>query len=188
MLQIYPILLQKTCQPLALTATPWQIPQICSHFEKGGRNHLPAFSTELAPMELLYQQNEIHNAAQWLLQQAGHRKVLAFFAPMGAGKTTLSAALLQLLGSTDHAGSPTFSIINEYLLPHGETLYHMDWYRLRDEEEAVAAGVEDALYSGHRCLVEWPEKAPGLLPPDTLLVRIEPVDEETRRLVVLPEQ
>ena len=139
-------------------------------------------------MELLYQQHEIDKAAQWLLQQAGSRKVLAFFAPMGAGKTTLSAALLQLLGSTDHAGSPTFSIINEYALPNGETLYHMDWYRLRDEEEAIAAGVEDALYSGHRCLVEWPEKAPGLLPPDTLQVRIEPVDEESRRLVVLTEQ
>ena len=55
-------------------------------------------------------------------------------------------------------------------------------------EEAIAAGVEDALYSGHRCLVEWPEKAPGLLPPDTLSVRIEPVDEESRRLVVLAEQ
>ncbi len=118
------------------------------------------------------------------MQQAGQRRIIALFAPMGAGKTTLSGAILHALGSTDHAASPTFSLINEYALPDGSTLYHMDWYRLKDEEEAMAAGIEDALYSGHRCLVEWPERAPALLPPDALRVEILATDPETRLLKV----
>jgi tRNA threonylcarbamoyladenosine biosynthesis protein TsaE len=135
-----------------------------------------------------YQLHQIQEAAQWVLQQAGNARAIAFYAPMGAGKTTLSGAIMHALGSTDHAASPTFSIINEYLLPNGETLYHMDWYRLKDEEEASAAGVEDVLYSGHRCLVEWPEKAESLLPEDTCKMAIEITGPETRQLKVMNEQ
>jgi tRNA threonylcarbamoyladenosine biosynthesis protein TsaE len=129
-----------------------------------------------------YHIRDIDKAAQWVWQQAAGRKVMAFFAPMGAGKTTLSSAMLQAVGSSDHAASPTFSIINEYVLPDGSTLYHMDWYRLKSEEEAIAAGVEDALYSGHICLVEWPEKAEGLLPDDTARFSIEITSPETRSI------
>ncbi|MCU0335882.1 MAG: tRNA (adenosine(37)-N6)-threonylcarbamoyltransferase complex ATPase subunit type 1 TsaE [Chitinophagaceae bacterium] len=135
-------------------------------------------------MEFSYHLSQLPAAARWLLQQAGQRRIIALFAPMGAGKTTLSGAILHALGSTDHAASPTFSLINEYALPDGSTLYHMDWYRLKDEEEAMAAGIEDALYSGHRCLVEWPERAPALLPPDALRVEILATDPETRLLKV----
>jgi tRNA threonylcarbamoyladenosine biosynthesis protein TsaE len=135
-----------------------------------------------------YQIQQIQSAAQWVLEQAGNARVIAFYAPMGAGKTTLSGAIMHALGSNDHAASPTFSIINEYLLPNGETLYHMDWYRLKDEEDALAAGVEDALYSGHRCLVEWPEKAEALLPPDTCRMTIDITGPETRQLKVMNEQ
>ncbi len=127
---------------------------------------------------------DIDKAAAWVWQQAADRKVIAFFAPMGAGKTTLSSAMLQLMGSSDHAASPTFSIINEYLLPSGEVLYHMDWYRLKNEDEAIAAGVEDALYSGHRCLVEWPEKAEALLPADTARFSIEITGPESRSILM----
>jgi tRNA threonylcarbamoyladenosine biosynthesis protein TsaE len=125
---------------------------------------------------------EIDTAAQWVLEQAAGHPVIAFYAPMGAGKTTLSSAILQALGSIDHAASPTFSIINEYLMPDGTTLYHMDWYRLKSEEEAMAAGVEEALYSGHRCLVEWPEKAESLLPDNTARFYIEITGPETRSI------
>jgi len=129
-----------------------------------------------------YHIRDIDKAAQWVWQQAAGRKVIAFFAPMGAGKTTLSSAMLQAVGSCDHAASPTFSIINEYALPDGSTLYHMDWYRLKSEEEAIAAGVEDALYSGHICLVEWPEKAEALLPAETARFSIEIFSPETRSI------
>ncbi len=79
--------------------------------------------------------------------------------------------------------SPTFSIINEYSYPGG-ILYHLDLYRLKDEQEAIRAGVEDCLYSGEICLVEWPERAPGIFPEDTLEIFLEIQDENTRKIRV----
>ncbi len=114
----------------------------------------------------------------------GKNKVVAFHGEMGAGKTTFISALCKALGSTDTVGSPTFSIINQYNTVNGKSIYHMDWYRIKDEEEAIQAGVEDALYSGNVCLVEWPEKAAGLLPDDTLHLCIETIDPQTRWLQI----
>ena len=112
--------------------------------------------------------------------------VVAFHGDMGAGKTTFIAAVCRALGSPDIAGSPTFSLINQYLASSGETLYHMDWYRLRDEEEAINAGMEEALYSGKKCFVEWPEKAAALLPGDTLHVWLEALPDQGRRISYRP--
>lgn len=112
--------------------------------------------------------------------------VFAFHGEMGAGKTTFITALCKQFGVHDVVGSPTFSIINEYRYigadGRGRPLYHMDLYRLKDEEEARRAGVEDALYSGAVCLVEWPENAPGIFPPGTVHVYIQALDTFTRRL------
>ena len=102
---------------------------------------------------------------------------------MGAGKTTFIHTLCDLRGVTDVVGSPTFSIINEYLFPGG-MIYHIDLYRLKDEEEALRAGVEDCLYSDHVCLVEWPEKAPGIFPPGTVHAFIEVIDSDSRHLTI----
>jgi tRNA threonylcarbamoyladenosine biosynthesis protein TsaE len=76
-------------------------------------------------------------------------------------------------------GSPTFSIINEYLFPGGK-IFHIDLYRLKDEEEALRAGVEDCLYSGDICLVEWPDRAPAIFPPDTVHISISMTGPKTR--------
>ena len=100
---------------------------------------------------------------------------------MGSGKTTLIHALCVVKGVTDTVGSPSFSIINEYRYPEGR-IFHLDLYRLKDEEEALRAGVEDVLYSGDLCLVEWPDRAPGIFPPDTVDIRLEVLDPETRVL------
>jgi len=113
-----------------------------------------------------------------------NKKVIALYGAMGAGKTTLSIALAQSLGSRDTASSPTFSIINEYEDATGSPIYHMDWYRLKDTEEALHAGVEEPLYSGNWCLVEWPEKAPDLLPPSAARLCITVVDEKTRQVTL----
>ncbi len=126
--------------------------------------------------------DEIDKAVQLLLKMLDKTRVIAFHAEMGAGKTTLVSALLKQLGSADVVGSPTFSIINQYQTSNGQTIYHMDWYRLKDEEEAIEAGVEDALYSGQLCLVEWPERAAGLLPPNALHLAIETTGENQRKL------
>lgn len=139
-------------------------------------------------MEKVFSLKEIVQAAGWLLENSGNKKVIAFYGEMGAGKTTFIYTLCQILQVEDVVGSPTFSIINEYRYADGgkpASVYHMDLYRLNDEEEAVRAGVENCLYSGHYCFVEWPEKAPALFPEDTLYVSISLVDTENRRIEIL---
>ena len=135
-------------------------------------------------MECIFTLSELEAAVQQFLPSLKAITVVAFHGQMGAGKTTFISALCKALGTTDTAGSPTFSIINQYTTGNGQTIYHMDWYRLKDEEEALQAGVEEALYSGHLCLVEWPEMAAGLLPDDTLHVKLELIDEGKRRLIL----
>lgn len=112
-------------------------------------------------------------------------RVLAFHGPMGVGKTTFIAALCRRLGVTDdEVNSPTFAIINIYEA-EGEDIYHFDLYRLEGEEQAMDIGAEDYLYSGNWCFVEWPEKAPGILPPETVHVSIRE-DVDGSRVISIP--
>jgi tRNA threonylcarbamoyladenosine biosynthesis protein TsaE len=137
-------------------------------------------------MTLEYRLNELPQFADRFWRTVGAQRVFAFYGPMGAGKTTTIAALCAARGVREAVSSPTFSIINEYVYEeagHRHSLYHMDLYRLRDPEEAIAAGVEDCLESGAICFVEWPEKAPALL-EEAVPVHIEVVDAETRRVRV----
>jgi tRNA threonylcarbamoyladenosine biosynthesis protein TsaE len=134
-------------------------------------------------VDFTYRLNEINGAAVWFWQATDDKKVIAFHGAMGSGKTTFIHALCEVKGVTDVVGSPTFSIINEYGFPGG-MIYHIDLYRLKDEQEATRAGVEDCLYSDHICFVEWPEKAPGVFPIDSIHVFIEVVDSETRHLSI----
>ena len=101
---------------------------------------------------------------------------------MGAGKTTLIHALCDLLRVDDAVGSPTFAIINEYKSAVAGIIFHMDWYRVKDETEAVQAGCEDCIDSGNFCFIEWPEKAPLLLPANTFNVFLSVINEHERRL------
>lgn len=133
-------------------------------------------------MEVNFKLEKIQDAALKLLSTAGSHKVIALHGEMGAGKTTFIHALCEAMGVKDVVTSPTFSIINQYKTIKGETIYHIDLYRIKDEQEAANAGVEDCLYSGDICLVEWPEKAPGIFPEDTLHITISSVDDYTRKL------
>ena len=137
----------------------------------------------LCPVKLTYKLDEIKDAAAWFWEAIGNRKVIAFHGNMGAGKTTFIHALCEVKAVKDVVGSPTFSIINEYYFPSGK-IFHIDLYRLKDEQEAIRAGVEDCLYSDHICFVEWPEKAAGIFPPGTIHVFIEVTDPETRHLTI----
>ena len=110
---------------------------------------------------------EIRRAAGDFIKAVSEQKVIALHGQMGAGKTTFIHAICDGLGVNDSVSSPTFSIINEYRSAQG-TIYHIDLYRLKDENEAIAAGVEECLYSGNLCLVEWPEITPGLFPDNTV--------------------
>ncbi|MGG9961740.1 tRNA (adenosine(37)-N6)-threonylcarbamoyltransferase complex ATPase subunit type 1 TsaE [Ferruginibacter sp. SUN106] len=135
-------------------------------------------------MEVIFKLEDIKNAAKTFLAGTGSNKVIAFHGEMGAGKTTFIHALCEAMGVKGTISSPTFSIINQYTAAPGNTIYHMDLYRLRNENEAINAGVEDCLYSGDTCLVEWPEKAPGIFPDNTLHVTITMLDTNTRKLNV----
>ena len=127
---------------------------------------------------------KIHTVAKELWNQYKSYKVWAFDAAMGTGKTTFIHALCDVLGVKDAVGSPTFSIINQYQLADGYILYHLDLYRINDEEEAIQAGIEDVLYSGEYCMVEWPEKIPTLMPDNVLTVHLETVNELKRRITI----
>ena len=135
-------------------------------------------------MQRTFTTQTIHEAAKEVWQQFRQYKVWAFDAPMGSGKTTFIHALCDVLEVKDAVGSPTFSIINQYQTKGGQTIYHLDLYRIKDEEEAIQAGVEDVLYSGELCLVEWPDKTPNLFPPDTIYLRLEVTGSDSRRLTI----
>lgn len=130
---------------------------------------------------------EIDRIAKEVWQSGSHYKVWTFYASMGAGKTTFIHALCEHLQVKDTISSPTFALINEYSSPVAGTIYHMDWYRLKDEQEAIQAGMEDAILSNHYCFIEWPEIAGELLPENVFVINIELVDENTRKISTSPE-
>jgi len=133
-------------------------------------------------MELEFSLDTIKEIATLFWKSVENTTVFAFHGNMGAGKTTFIHALCDVKGVKDVVGSPTFSIINEYLYKGNKKIFHIDLYRLKDEEEAIQAGVEDCLYSDHISFVEWPERAPGIFPEGTVHVYIEVIDSTHRRL------
>jgi len=134
-------------------------------------------------MELTFSLNEIENSAKQFIAYLKDKKVVAFSGNLGAGKTTFIKELCKQLGVKENVTSPTFSIINQYTTVNNSTIFHIDLYRVKDEEEAINAGVEESIYSGDVCFIEWPEKLFTLLPEDTVDVFMEPVNEYKRKLV-----
>ena len=137
-------------------------------------------------MKVAFNIKEIKKAANEIWQHNYSKKIWAFHGQMGAGKTTFIHALCEILKVTDVISSPTFAIINEYKSPVAGTIYHMDWYRLKDEEEAIQAGIEDSLLSGNLCFIGWPDKAEGILPDDTLHLHIVALDANIREINTEP--
>jgi tRNA threonylcarbamoyladenosine biosynthesis protein TsaE len=126
------------------------------------------------------------SAAQQLattIAESGHT-VVALEGEMGAGKTTLIRALGAVLGVADDVSSPTFALVNEYRSKEGEPIYHFDFYRIDSEEEAVHLGVAEYFDSGYLCLVEWPARVAGLLPPAHLQVNVVVTGSESRQLFI----
>ena len=136
-------------------------------------------------MELKFSLDTIKEAASEFWKMAGDTKVFAFHGEMGAGKTTFIHALCEWKGVKDAVTSPTFSIINEYSYTEDgfrKRIFHLDLYRLKDEEEAIRAGIEDCLYSDSICLLEWPDRAAGIFPGNTLHIYIKVTDSDSRKL------
>jgi tRNA threonylcarbamoyladenosine biosynthesis protein TsaE len=136
-------------------------------------------------MEMIFSLNDLKEIATRFWKLVDDARVFAFHGSMGAGKTTLTHALCDVKGVKDVVGSPTFSIINEYVYIDNDKerkIFHIDLYRLKDAEEAIQAGVEDCLYSDHICLVEWPERALSIFPEKTVHVYIETTGSNFRKL------
>lgn len=124
----------------------------------------------------------IEEAAKKFLEINSGKKIFAFYGEMGAGKTTFIKALCAGLKSADIVSSPTFTLVNEYLTEDGDYLYHFDFYRIKELEEAYDFGFEEYLDSGRFCFIEWPEKVESLLPPTICTVRMRVNKDLSRTL------
>lgn len=122
-------------------------------------------------------------AAEEIIMQAGTQKIFLFYGEMGAGKTTLIKELCRQLGVKEQATSPTFSIVNEYKGTSGN-IYHFDFYRLKNQTEALDMGYEEYFYSGDYCFIEWPEKIPDLLPEHYIRISIAADAKQQRHISI----
>lgn len=148
-----------------------------------------------SPFEAAYALAEIRDVAQQFWQWAARCRVFSFTGSLGAGKTTLIHTLCDLLGVQDAVSSPTFALINEYRVENPSVSFrcilHMDWYRLQSLDEAIEAGMEDALLREDAlCFVEWPGHAPQLLTMPHVAVTLTTESEQRHVLraeLILPQ-
>ena len=129
------------------------------------------------------QLSELDHAAKLLLNSFPDDRVFLFYGNMGAGKTTFIKALCKVLEVEDNTSSPTFSIVNEYSSSQGP-IFHFDFYRIKEEEEAYDFGYEDYFYSGNYCFVEWPNRIPNLLPDDAKTIEIQITSSTSRKIII----
>ena len=132
-------------------------------------------------MNFRFSLDEIHQAAQQILDQ-NPQKIVLLYGEMGAGKTTLIKSLAKKLGVNNPTSSPTFSLVNEYHTDIEDIIYHFDMYRLKNETEAYDMGMDEYLYSGHWCFIEWPEKIPTLIPQQHSIIRIKTLADGNREI------
>ena len=116
--------------------------------------------------------DELGQVADYLISLRNESDIIAFYGPMGAGKTTLIKNLCHKMGVTDEVNSPTFAIVNEYVTIEGESVYHFDFYRIKKLEEVFDIGYDNYFYSGNLCLLEWPEMIDPLMPDRFIRVDI----------------
>ncbi|MGE8339636.1 MAG: tRNA (adenosine(37)-N6)-threonylcarbamoyltransferase complex ATPase subunit type 1 TsaE [Flavobacterium sp.] len=132
-------------------------------------------------MNIVFSLDQIQEVAEQIIA-SNPKKIILFNGEMGVGKTTLIKQLCKSLGVNDATSSPTFSLVNEYQTSNNQTVYHFDFYRLNKETEALDMGVDDYLYSGNWCFIEWSEKIASLLPEDTSTITIELLVDGKREL------
>lgn len=135
-------------------------------------------------MEIVFELKDIEDAAKKFIQISGQNKTFAFSGDLGAGKTIFISALCKEAGVKEIITSPTYSIIQEYATDDNRIIYHIDLYRIKNEAEAMDSGIEDCLNSSEICMVEWPERAPGIFPVETIFTSIEILSTDKRKLIV----
>lgn len=123
-------------------------------------------------------------AAKQIIEEFHDKKLFAFYGTMGSGKTTIIKAVCKFLGATDIISSPTFTLVNEYRTSESVSLFHIDFYRIKKQEEVFDFGIEEYLTGDHYCFMEWPELIEELLPSETVKIRISVEDDEKRILTI----
>jgi len=136
---------------------------------------------QIQAMNIVFSLDQIQEVAEQILAQ-NPKKIILFNGEMGVGKTTLIKQLCKSLGVEDATSSPTFSLVNEYYTVNNDIVYHFDFYRLNKETEALDMGVDDYLYSGNWCFIEWSEKISNLIPEEHSTVTIELSEDGKRKL------
>ena len=116
--------------------------------------------------------SELVDLSKIILNKRKGRDIICFYGEMGVGKTTLIKVICKELGIEDNVNSPTFSIVNEYISSLGDSVYHFDFYRIEDEEEALDMGYEEYFFKNSLCFIEWPEKVSSLIPKEALKIKI----------------
>ena len=134
-------------------------------------------------MNIIFSIDQLEEVAQKIISE-NPKKVILFHGEMGVGKTTLIKQLCKTLGVTGATSSPTFSLVNEYEANDNQLVYHFDFYRLNKEEEALDMGVDDYLYSGNWCFIEWAEKIPNLIPEVHSVINISLLADGKRSLTL----
>jgi tRNA threonylcarbamoyladenosine biosynthesis protein TsaE len=133
---------------------------------------------------IIKDKRHLPSSVKKLLKHAGENRIFAFYGSMGAGKTTIIKAICKILGATDIVSSPTFTLVNEYRASNEETLYHIDFFRIKKKEEVFDFGIEEYLTGDSYCFMEWPELVEEILPHRTMRVRIT-VDENEQRILLV---
>ncbi|WP_188051025.1 tRNA (adenosine(37)-N6)-threonylcarbamoyltransferase complex ATPase subunit type 1 TsaE [Flavobacterium sp. GP15] len=134
-------------------------------------------------MEIEFLIDQLEVVAQKIIS-ANPNKVILFHGEMGVGKTTLIKQLCKVLGVKSATSSPTFSLVNEYEATNNQLVYHFDFYRLNQETEALDMGIDDYLYSGNWCFIEWAEKIPNLIPEAHSTISISILEDGKRSLTL----
>jgi len=127
---------------------------------------------------------EINSVAKQFIELVGERRVFAMYGSMGVGKTTFVKAVCEELGVEDTINSPTFAIVNEYHTPKDKVVYHFDFYRINDVQEAYDFGYEDYFYSQAMCFIEWPERIESILPSDVINLNFTEEADGSRTILV----
>ena len=134
-------------------------------------------------MEIEFSLDQINQVTHKIIAQ-NPQKIILFNGEMGVGKTTLIKQLSKNLGVLEATSSPTFSLVNEYKTIDNQVIYHFDVYRLKSETEALDMGIDDYLYSGNWCFIEWSEKIPNLIPQEHSNINIELLENGNRKLTL----
>lgn len=132
-------------------------------------------------MNTNYSLVELSEIAKQIIASAKN-KTLLFYGEMGVGKTTLIKAICKELKVKDTISSPTFSLVNEYQTKNNESIFHFDFYRIEEEEEALDMGIDDYFYNNNWCLIEWPENVENLLPLEAVEIHLSVLEDGQRNI------